>query len=915
MRVLGTRNISATDSWITLDFLDTWDGTDLDEGLFAASSARIYRSNDWQVVPSDRMPGGGFIERGTNAWFHIIGDALTLVGVTNSADQSGPTLVEVFVDEVSRGMVDLTYAFSRSPVPIRLTGLGEGLHVVRLANLRRGGLAGFDTSATPFAGIPMVEWYVQPGGGSTTTPAVGDLDGDGTVEIVITTQQGVLAVYRGDGQPGPDGSTPLLWSVDLGTTDRDTGGVESPAIVNLDATPEAEIIVGTDAGLYAFRYDGELLWKNETIRSTAYGAVSVANLDDDGSPEIVAIGNDGLYVLQADGTIIWHYRTSRLPTPPVLADLTGDGWLDILIAADRQLRLFDYQTDPPTLLWSRASPSGSQYGAPAIANLDATPEPEIVMAWDGLVEALDVNGQQLWQYETGGVYPSSISIANLDDDPEPEIVFYMKNGAGMLYALNADGTLRWSVEARDPTRSSSGVSLHDLDGDGRWEVIWNGSTDGLTIYNGGDGSVLFRESVIGSRTIMDYPVIADVDGDGKAEIVTVDPEGIYVVGFAGWGSTRPLWTQYNYHITNANDDLTVPLLEPNSWEVHNTYRTQSPLRNPVPVYLLDVEHPLPATGVVPLTTTFSLPPRTPAPGLTWRYRQEGLAQPVRTLSFAAQLTAMQPGEVRAVSEGTTVTSTLASGRNQLTFPPLYVTAARLVTIDPVQPAARPGSQARYEVEFFNPTTTALTFTLNLDGLPLAWADLPGEVRVEPETRLRLPLTLTPSAATLPGALPFTVRTTLPDGTSDQATSMLDVLAGLRLGVTPPALQAAYGATVSATVTLHNDEATARTYDLAVMGLDGLSVALAASVAVPAGGVATLPLTVTAMAAQQVTPFAVRAILRDPIDPLTTTAQATLVQNGAVSVTAQLAPDEAVGGPATTSVLTLTVTNSGSMAST
>lgn len=76
---------------------------------------------------------------------------------------------------------------------------------------------------------------------------------------------------------------------------------------------------------------------------------------------------------------------------------------------------------------------------------------------------------------------------------------------------------------------------------------------------------------------------------------------LVVLGFdQGWASSRPLWNQHSYHITNINDDLSVPPREPDSWAYHNTYRTQSPLDSPAPVHYIEVSHTIaPSMTVVP----------------------------------------------------------------------------------------------------------------------------------------------------------------------------------------------------------------------------------------------------------------------------------------------------------------------------
>ena len=71
-------------------------------------------------------------------------------------------------------------------------------------------------------------------------------------------------------------------------------------------------------------------------------------------------------------------------------------------------------------------------------------------------------------------------------------------------------------------------------------------------------------------------VIADADGDGKPEIVVADngvvhrvagrPCGLRVFGDAAdtWVLSRPIWNQFEYHVSNVNDDGSIPAIETRS---------------------------------------------------------------------------------------------------------------------------------------------------------------------------------------------------------------------------------------------------------------------------------------------------------------------------------------------------------------
>jgi hypothetical protein len=89
-----------------------------------------------------------------------------------------------------------------------------------------------------------------------------------------------------------------------------------------------------------------------------------------------------------------------------------------------------------------------------------------------------------------------------------------------------------------------------------------------------------------SGTIIEYPVVADVDNDGSAEIVVVSntswqgmqtAPAVQVVRDVEdrWIQARRIWNQHTYHVTNVREDGTIPQFEPPHWEGLNTFRTNA----------------------------------------------------------------------------------------------------------------------------------------------------------------------------------------------------------------------------------------------------------------------------------------------------------------------------------------------------
>ena len=173
-----------------------------------------------------------------------------------------------------------------------------------------------------------------------------------------------------------------------------------------------------------------------------------------------------------------------------------------------------------------------------VADFNADKKPEVVLVSNAKIYAL--NGQ------TGVVKGSADipnggkggtpNIADFDGDGQPEIAA-AGSTAYIVYKYdgNATFTKLWSAVTKDTSSQVTGSSVFDFDGDGRNEVVYN-DEQYIRIYPGvepdclknpkgpacdgnmTDAEVIFRD-LNTSRTRTEYPVIADVDGNFKAEIV------------------------------------------------------------------------------------------------------------------------------------------------------------------------------------------------------------------------------------------------------------------------------------------------------------------------------------------------------------------------------------------------------------
>ncbi|MBI1299963.1 DUF11 domain-containing protein, partial [bacterium] len=924
---------------VAVDYMDVWQGQPMADGWYDAlledEETGLFHFNhkQWWRQTADVYAYNGlylnnFSSSFNNIWFHFVGTDLTILG-----NQRNGTSLRVVIDGVDYGVFDMSTPapFRGQPHALHFPDLGEGPHVVQVFLPSTGSVTAridaFEVDPDGFYSyMPQITWYddtaresINPdwGTGFLSTVGIGDLNNDGVVELVAPARNGRLYVYRGDGQDTGNG-TPILWTSDL------VGPAAEPALADLTGDGLAEIIVTGFNGTFAFQHDGTLLWDETTVRSFrsnsvetfGWGGPTVGNLDDDPNPEIVISAfNNALYVLDNMGNILDSVLVpGDWPTVPVLADLTGDGTLEIISAQGHRLTTYEYDpVDGLSVLWTytltnTTTRSGS-FGAPAVADLTGDGQPEIVINWGHRVEALRADGSLYWSYYTGNnnhFRPSPITVADVTGDGEINLITASAISAGFrifnhtLMVLTADGNLVWEQAVADTTSSASGVAAQDLTGNGAWEILWNGSDDGFLILRGSDGKRLFNEPFTSSGTIMDYPTMGDVDGDGVADVVTAGRQGIFVISHLGrWVDSRPIWNQHNYHVTNINDDWSIPFTQPNNWELTNTYRTQTPDRTPAPSYSLAFTYTEDLANVDVLPDTASTPLTSTPPDYTWEYRQEWV-QPVVTTTFASLISNLQPGEVRQISSGTEVSYRLPSGVNRLTLPPLYVTAARLAEMTPPTQSVVIGGSTVFTLTLTNPTDATESFSLTVGGVPAAWVTLPATVTVAAGESQDVPITVTVPADAEADVLPLLVDVAGSSGAEQSVQAALTVFAGVALAVTPPTQTAQPGVAVTYTVAITNAESMTHTYAITT---DAIVSGLPATAQIGPG--ATALYTVTAAAQTGPQPFAVTAAApsgatatASAILDVTTTAQAAL----------RLSPDPLTVGPGSTGVFVLTVTN-------
>ncbi len=180
-------------------------------------------------------------------------------------------------------------------------------------------------------------------------PAFGDLDGDGDDDMLLGEWRDRIAYYRNDG-PGSDGGILPRWTmVDSAAATLSRGRNTTPALGDLDGDGDLDLLVGESSGtLNYYRNDGgpgapDFQLVSDEFQDIDIGRRSVptiVDLDGDGDLDL-AVGTEvsGLRLFLNEGTPTEPIFVETVPfaprvptfTTPVFVDLDGDGDRDLVM--------------------------------------------------------------------------------------------------------------------------------------------------------------------------------------------------------------------------------------------------------------------------------------------------------------------------------------------------------------------------------------------------------------------------------------------------------------------------------------------------------------------------------------------------------------------------------------------------------
>ena len=439
-------------------------------------------------------------------------------------------------------------------------------------------------------------------------PVVGDINGDEFPEIAFVSYEPPYDINTGGVLRVLEGST-LVELFNIGSEEALAPKPNlSPLLIDIDRDGKGEIIYvhiteddeASDEAV-ALNSDGSLRWQISITPFTCGGGLSAADLNGDGVSEIIANGEilsesqDGLVSRSnySDNSVTCNrtqIATKLSPSDSEMSIIDGSGVYQLEESGDYTLRFA----------------SNCNYCFAAVADINsAYSGKEVIYTGNKVFKIYSSSGQLISEgdlvteeankcadHSTTIVGGGAATIGNFDSQPET-IEFAVVTGK-TLTVFDKNGSKIATSEIQDCSSKATGVTSFDLNGDGQSELLYADETMFRVYHMKNQSLEVLWESSNSSGTYVEYPVVADLNGDFSPEILVVANNHLSNInnglrifsasqtvipdneeGETRWMPARNVWNQHNYFIYNVDKFLGATNADFLSFDLDKSFRKNS----------------------------------------------------------------------------------------------------------------------------------------------------------------------------------------------------------------------------------------------------------------------------------------------------------------------------------------------------
>lgn len=363
-----------------------------------------------------------------------------------------------------------------------------------------------------------VEWTSKTASnfeGNHHAMAVATVDGQPVIGVPLNGHDdsgecGVVAV---------DASGAVHWERPFPSDHCNAHAIGDLGVGDLDGDGSPELVAATQRqGVFAYDVaTGAETFRQDLLESIGYTPPIVADLTDDEMPELAVVDFAGnLSVVRADGSVVWTYGLDQpVLAPPLVGDLTADGTPNLAINhGDRPTEVVCF-TGEGDIAWRTAY----QYGSTSWTLVDRSDGLALAMAHRDAIVVMDgSNGHEHWSSRVG----DGLEEARVGDADHDSVYVTAPDGIARALALD-DGALRWTGRVTDEAVRMTAPTVGTLTDEDTTHVVAAAYDGTVAVFDATAGDVLARRSL--DTAVYTSPVLTDLDRDGLDEIVLLYGDG------------------------------------------------------------------------------------------------------------------------------------------------------------------------------------------------------------------------------------------------------------------------------------------------------------------------------------------------------------------------------------------------------